>query len=189
MPTTGYAPLTVDFNGRTSFDNDGWITFYEWKFGDGTPDSLRGTISHTYATPGTYSAQLMVIDNLGVRGFATVQITVADPAGTGLQTLDSPGDLGAKTGSTTVGPSSNTVPCVALVWTDNSDDESGFSIERCTKIKNGYTAYTQVGTVAPDMTSYTDVVGSGTYSYRVRAYDLDTGIVSEYSNVVSVRVK
>jgi hypothetical protein len=42
---------------------------------------------------------------------------------------------------------------INLAWTDNSDDETGFSIERKTET-NG--TYAQIATVSPDVNSYTD---------------------------------
>jgi len=59
---------------------------------------------------------------------------------------------------------------IDLAWTDNSDDETGFKIERSL---NGSTGWTQIGTAAADATSYSDTgLSSGTaYYYRVRAYN------------------
>ncbi|MBS3820016.1 fibronectin type III domain-containing protein, partial [bacterium] len=66
---------------------------------------------------------------------------------------------------------------IELTWTDNSDNESGFEIERTT---DG-----QTFTVSANTTSYTDtnLNENTTYSYRVRAYN-DAGY-SDYSNEAS----
>lgn len=71
---------------------------------------------------------------------------------------------------------------VELTWTDNSDNEEGFSIER--RASGG--SWREIDTVDEDEESYT-VTGlePGTlYYFRVRAYNEDGE--SDYSNVVSV---
>jgi|GEM_PF-661388 len=57
---------------------------------------------------------------------------------------------------------------VSLTWQDNSNDETGFKIER----KTASGSYSQIATVAAGVTSYTNNwLRSGTdYCYRVRAY-------------------
>ena len=57
-----------------------------------------------------------------------------------------------------------------LAWTDNAADEDGFQIER----KTGTTgSYTQIATVGPNVTSYSDfsLADGATYCYRVRAFN------------------
>ena len=68
-------------------------------------------------------------------------------------------------------------------WTDNSNNETGFKIERSTDGKT----FIQVGTVGANVTNFQDTgLASGTtYYYRVCAFDQDYGN-SAYSNVVSV---
>ena len=58
---------------------------------------------------------------------------------------------------------------IRLSWTDNSDDELGFKIER----KKDEETFTEIDTTSADVTSYTDTGLSidTTYYYRVRAYD------------------
>ncbi len=60
-PTTGMAPLTVQFTNLSTGD----ITDYSWTFGDGGTSTLANP-SHTYNSDGTY----------------TVGLTVTGPAGT-----------------------------------------------------------------------------------------------------------
>ena len=73
---------------------------------------------------------------------------------------------------------------VNLAWTDNATDETGYKVER--KPEGG--AYAQIGTAAPNATSYTDEgVSPGTYYYRVRAYN-EYGD-SAYSNEASATIQ
>jgi hypothetical protein len=75
---------------------------------------------------------------------------------------------------------------VALGWTDGSDDETAFLIERSASLSD---SFVQIASVSPNVTSYIDtaVVKKTTYFYRVRA--ARGAARSSYSNVGSVRVK
>lgn len=72
-------------------------------------------------------------------------------------------------------------PSLTLTWTDNSANEDGFRIERSIDGEE----FVEIGTVAADIISYTDVnlQPGRTYAYRVRAYN-DAG-ASEYSNTAT----
>ena len=59
-PTSGQAPLPVDFSSAGSSDPEGAPLSYSWTFGDGT--STQANPTHTYATPGQYVARLTVSD-------------------------------------------------------------------------------------------------------------------------------
>ncbi|WCN83323.1 ThuA domain-containing protein [Micromonospora sp. LH3U1] len=79
-PTSGTAPLTVQFSSAGTADPDPGNTLsYQWTFGDGTT-STAANPSHVYTANGNYTAQLKVTDNTGKTGFANVQITVGNSA-------------------------------------------------------------------------------------------------------------
>ena len=67
---------------------------------------------------------------------------------------------------------------IDLAWNDNADNESGFKIER----KQAEGDYRQVGSVAADVTTFTDrgLEDTTRYTYRVVAYN--TGGHADYSN-------
>lgn len=73
-PTSGTAPLSIHFEGTSSSDPDGAIVSYAWDFGDGAMGT-GPVIDHTYSTPGTYTANLTVTDNLGARASTQTTIT------------------------------------------------------------------------------------------------------------------
>ena len=82
-------------------------------------------------------------------------------------------------------PSNLTVTVVSanqinLAWKDNSDNESGFLVERSS---NRGRSWSQIARTAADVTAYSDTAVSPrkTYSYRVRAFN--DGGTSALSNV------
>ncbi|WP_299800955.1 PKD domain-containing protein [uncultured Maribacter sp.] len=77
-PSSGTAPLTVEFSSSGSNDGDGFITLYEWDFGDGST-STEMNPSHTYANVGNYIITLTVTDNDGAENTDSVNITVSAP--------------------------------------------------------------------------------------------------------------
>jgi PKD repeat protein len=83
-PTSGDAPLPVNFDGSGSSDPDvgDRVASYKFDFGDSTVITQSNPkISHTYSTPGTYTAKLTVTDTRGAAStnVAEVKITVTDP--------------------------------------------------------------------------------------------------------------
>ncbi|MHB1582441.1 MAG: alkaline phosphatase family protein [Acidimicrobiales bacterium] len=87
LPTSGTAPLTVQFDGSNSSDPNpgGSISSWQLSFGDGTPDATgtgqpsSDTAQHTYTTAGTYTATLQVTDGAGQSGQSTETIVVSPP--------------------------------------------------------------------------------------------------------------
>ncbi|MFY1687609.1 PQQ-dependent sugar dehydrogenase [Plantactinospora sp. WMMB782] len=81
-PTSGRAPLTVSFDAVGSSDPDpGDILEYQWDFtGDGTVDATGLNVTHRYASAGTYTARLRVVDFAGLAASTTVQIRVGTSA-------------------------------------------------------------------------------------------------------------
>jgi hypothetical protein len=74
---------------------------------------------------------------------------------------------------------------VNLAWTDNSNNETGFKIERCQG--SGCTGFVEIAQVGANTTSYsnTGLSGNTRYRYRVRAFN--GGGNSGYSNIAAVR--
>ena len=81
-PTTGTAPLTVNFSAAGSLDSDGTIVSHAWSFGDGGSQTGGTTAQRVYSTAGTYTASLTVTDNSGLSDTKTVTITVQPSATT-----------------------------------------------------------------------------------------------------------
>lgn len=71
---------------------------------------------------------------------------------------------------------------IDLAWTDNSADEDSFTIEQSPA---GAATWTQIGTVGPNVTTFssTDLTGGTGYDFRVRASH--NGGDSDWSNVAT----
>ena len=160
-PVSGNAPLAVQFTGSGSYDPDGQALTYSWDFGDGTAPNPIADAAHSYASKGTYNAVLTVIDSGGWSDTASVVITVTGAP-------QAPSNLTAAAVSSSQ---------VNVAWTDNSNDETGFVIERSA---NGG-ARTQIATVGANVTAFanTGLAAQTPYQYWVKATNAagDSGYV------------
>ena len=75
-PAFGKAPLEVEFSSAGTTDSDGTIVSYSWTFGDGSPATTDENPTHTYTTPGSYTATLTVTDNDGATTTQPVTVDV-----------------------------------------------------------------------------------------------------------------
>lgn len=76
---SGEDPFTVHFDVGESYDPDGSIETYYWDFGDGEQSETPGestTISHTYQTPGTYTASVEATDDDGLSATGSVTVDI-----------------------------------------------------------------------------------------------------------------
>jgi PKD repeat protein len=149
-PTSGYAPLPVQFSGSGSSDPDGTIANYAWDFGDGSGASGLSGI-HTYSAGNSYTAVLTVTDNAGWTDSASVVITVIGPPA-------APSGLSATAMSSSQ---------INLKWTDGSSTETGFVVQRST----GGAGWADFAPVGANVTTYsnTGLSPNTAYSYRLRA--------------------
>jgi hypothetical protein len=75
-PSSGVAPLTVDFSSAGSSEPEGEALAYDWDFGDGTARDTTANPQHVYTSEGRYTATLTVRDPQGARATATAVVTV-----------------------------------------------------------------------------------------------------------------
>ncbi|TSC69106.1 MAG: hypothetical protein G01um101456_351, partial [Parcubacteria group bacterium Gr01-1014_56] len=76
-PTSGLAPLTVNFSSAGSGDPDGDPVSFSWNFGDGATSTQTQPV-HTYTTNGTYTAALTVTDSQGSSASKSIAITIGN---------------------------------------------------------------------------------------------------------------
>jgi hypothetical protein len=118
----------------------------------------------------TYRVRMRAVNNTGTSNWSAPRDFTL-PA-----TVEKPTNLGATANVTALE--------ATLVWEDNSDNETGFSIERA----EGNGSYSVIATLAPDVTTYTNtgLTKGSTYSYKVRA-SLNSAY-SDYSNIATVTI-
>jgi chitodextrinase len=75
---TAVTGSAISFNATASYDPDGTISTFGWNFGDGSTGSGM-TVTHSYASPGTYTVRLNVTDNSGSPASYTLSVTVQAP--------------------------------------------------------------------------------------------------------------
>ncbi len=130
-----------------------------------TRDALGSAVKFSVPTPVNGHVYVGTADHLVVYG-PPVPPTAPPAAPTALS-------------ASATGPST-----VALSWTDNSNNENGFRVERSSDNVN----FTEVATVGVNQTTYGDsgLSAQATYYYRVRAANLyNTVSYSAYTNVAS----
>ena len=78
-PYNGFEGVALTLDGGGSFDPDGGnITAYDWDFGDGNTGTGVAP-SHTYATAGTYTVTLTVVDDEGAQSAPATTTATIDP--------------------------------------------------------------------------------------------------------------
>lgn len=76
-PASGLkAGQSVTFTDSGASHPNGYALSYSWDFGDGSVAAGGSSISHVYAAPGTYSAQVTVTDGHGAGAIATISVSV-----------------------------------------------------------------------------------------------------------------
>ncbi len=80
-PSNPIAQQPVSFDASASYDPDGQVTGYSWKFGDGSPlvNSTAPTVTHSFVSYGTYHVTLFVTDNGAATSSVIHDVTVASP--------------------------------------------------------------------------------------------------------------
>jgi Tol biopolymer transport system component len=133
----------------------------------GRPESVH--LTHQYSAIGNYSIRIEVTDNDGGLSVEIRDVVVLGPPAT-------PANFRVQS----VGADS-----IQLAWTDASNNEDGFAIERC--VNKNCTNFVEVARVGANVTAYLDsnLLSNTQYSYRMRSFN---GVgLSAYTPVVSAK--
>ena len=126
-PTSGTAPLVVQFDASQSYDPQGGTLSYYWTFGDFSDPSVEVSPSHTYTAPGTYVAFLNVVDDLGQSATAAIAIEVEEPGNT------------APVASPSATPNSGSAP-LSVQFAANASDADGDALSYAWDFGDGETS-------------------------------------------------
>ncbi len=77
-----YTYQLVYFNASSSYDEDGFLKWYQWNFGDGTQlgGNDKVAVSHYYVRNNTYTVTLTVIDDKSGQGVFEMPVTILNSA-------------------------------------------------------------------------------------------------------------
>jgi hypothetical protein len=139
-----------------------------------------GTAAQVYQLTAANRIERLADISLNAAGFSTTlpqqSITLFVIPAAGTSALNAPGKLTASVSHRTV----------TLHWMDQSNNETGFYVERAPI----HTAkFARVGQVGANVTTFSQTVAAGMSIYRVQSFNQATGQVSPYSNQVDVRVR
>ncbi|KJY85118.1 serine protease [Vibrio galatheae] len=152
----------VSFVGAGSSDSDGYITSYEWDFGNGDGSDLID-VDYSYPSAGNYIVTLTVTDNAGASNSSNVTVSVIDP-----YVLVAPSNLAATVDGLQV----------TLTWQDNSLSETNYIVERGGK-RRGKVTFEPIATLDMNTTSYAETVEPGDYTYRVTVINVSQQLSSD----------
>lgn len=148
-------------------------------------ERATGSCTATFSQIATTGANITVYKNTGLSSGMTYCYRVRASNASGDSSYSN--TASAVTGSVPAAPSSLAASVISqsqidLSWTDNSNNETGFEIERST---GTCTAFSVIGTTGANVTTYqnTGLLANTTYCYRVNA--VNTYGDSSYSNTIS----
>lgn len=139
-----------------------------------------GTIAPTSISSGNFTDDGVWTGNLTITNIVeqpSVAITATNAPNTG---TDSISILGLPANPANASASRSTDNSIVIAWQDASTVETGYKIERKMDDGSGFGAYRQIGSVAANISTFTDDAASNPtgmpipdrrYQYRVRAYN------------------
>lgn len=167
-PLGAAAPVNVTWNASASSDPEGGALTYSWTFSDGG-SATGNKVVRSYTAGGNYSATVAVTDPQGSSKTASLSIVVnPDP-----RLVAAPTNLSASLSGSTL----------TLSWKDNSSNEAGFYVERANQ-KTAPGVFKREATLAANTTSYRVSLTSGSYLFRVQAYNAT--YTSNYTSILGV---
>tara|TARA_R110000782_G_scaffold24264_2_gene62747 strand:- start:1921 stop:3846 length:1926 start_codon:yes stop_codon:yes gene_type:complete len=149
---------SVSFSASASDNEDGnlsssitWTSSRDGAIGSGA------SFSTTSLSVGTHTVTASVTDSGSLSGTDTVTVTINAPAGNPPAAPSNPSATNNRDRTATVS------------WSDNSNNETAFELQREKQNRRGDWKSTTNFTVGANTTSVVDNSGTGTFRYRVRA--------------------
>lgn len=164
-PYAGAPGVPLTLSATASTDPDGSIVSYAWAFGDNTTGS-GATVSHAYATSGTYTATVIVTDDRGAADTAQATVTIASGGGGNVAPV-----------AEANGPYTATVGVPVTLSSAGSMDPNGTIVGYAWTLGNGQTA-----TGAAPSVTYTV---AGTYTVTLTVTD-NGGLSASDQAIVTV---
>jgi outer membrane protein assembly factor BamB len=161
---TAYKGDTITLDGSNSSDPDDGIAFFSWRQIAGPVITLSSSSNSqpSFIAPVVTESvsiifELTVTDYSGSTNTDTCTVNV-------IPTINPPSNSTAKATSSTQ---------IVLGWKDNSNNESGFNIERKTGNCGSANPWMLISTKNANTTTYTDsgLFPNTTYSYRILAFN------------------
>ena len=161
-PTSGTAPLSVQFDGSASQDLDGSIVSYDWSWPGG---SASGPIPTATFPQGNFTVTLTVTDDQGAVSTDVVTITATEPEPT-----DPPDDGGGSTEPTSDWLEAECAE-VGTAWTIINDAAAANGSYAVVRSGNSYNE--SPGEVAANRIRFTTSLAAGSYNLFARISALD----------------
>ncbi len=140
-------------------------------------ERCQGAGCTNFAFFGSTAANVTTYQNVGLSPATTYSYRVQSFNGAGASAFTAGASATTQTAQTAPAAPSNLVATVVsssridLSWTDNSNNEDGFTVERC--VGAGCTAFITQATTGANVRTYsnTALTASTSYTYRVRAFN------------------
>ena len=199
-PSNPTVNTTVSFDASASNDSDGTIANYAWDFGDGNTGT-GVTTSHTYPIANTYTVNLTVTDNTGLKGTLSKNIIVTSGIVSGVTASASPSNANATAGqsATFTANASGGAGGYQYQWYRNGETMAGqnlntLSVEELTSgtykyyciIKDSENQTAQSNEVTLTVTSDVIVINGGTETANSTSVTLTLSASGIMSNVTQM---
>ena len=180
-PYTGAEGFLVSLDGTGSYDPDGTISEYEWKFGDGSTSVGSSAPTHAYGDNGVYTMTLMVTDDDGLTSNDTAEVivdNVAPTVGNITAPLDPvPVNTPINTGGNFTDP--GFLDTHTAVWDWGDGNTSSGTVNETNGSVSGNHTYASAGVYMVTLSVTDDDGGTGESIFRyVVVYDPSAGFVT-----------
>jgi PKD repeat protein len=192
-PQAAFSVATADLSAAftdDSGDADGSITNWAWEFGDGFTSSSQSP-THLYATTGTYTASLQVMDDQGATSTSSKSLAVNEPTEPVPAVPTAPYSFSKSVQQAGRGKK-KTITSITLSWSHEFANVDYFVLQGCLESTTGKGKNRVVScewsemlsAITPESSSVSAPTLEADYRYRIKAVN-DIGS-SPWSNEVKI---